>query len=424
MMSFPPRLFLIFGLLLAPLAGHAAEQEFPLERLSPDEAAPLLRQAVNGWEALQQSALGPTWQQMDLTLGQSLKLGQNRFLIVTPSAEGGLELLLVGEELVRTPLPANQQVQAGPVKALLLSTSGSRANMMLAMAEAPPYLIPGESSASPTRITALDDPPRIAVNTPEPQLLLFAERFLQQLDAGAPAAISAEVARTAFPPLARSVGASQTPQISTYTDPTNFNQPVEPARMAASANVTLRVIRGEREAVNELRSALSYDSAGGSASDPRVRVDTGGGGAAVIVGSAGDRWQAALRIAESEGNINIEDEAFVRVALGNSSRFNLSGLGREMSARVGAERVGRDAARLRIDDTRGDWTRLGSVQTVANIRHGQTVLLARNSTQRREESSNGVPILRDIPYVGPVFGSSRRRSESLEYALFVTVELE
>ncbi len=77
-----------------------------------------------------------------------------------------------------------------------------------------------------------------------------------------------------------------------------------------------------------------------------------------------------------------------------------------------------------VDSQSGDWSSLGSVSTRVRVRDGATVPLARSATSITRESRSGPPIVGDIPFAGPLIGSSSRSSHQSDYALFATVVVE
>jgi hypothetical protein len=91
---------------------------------------------------------------------------------------------------------------------------------------------------------------------------------------------------------------------------------------------------------------------------------------------------------------------------------------------VRARAVGRNQVEVSIDQQGGDWSFLGAVATTLRFRPGQTLTVAQSTTSRTSSSSSGTPILSQIPYAGPAFGSSSSSSQNSSYALYATVDVE
>jgi general secretion pathway protein D len=54
------------------------------------------------------------------------------------------------------------------------------------------------------------------------------------------------------------------------------------------------------------------------------------------------------------------------------------------------------------------------------VRDGQTIVIGGLKDLQKDKSSSGVPVLSGIPFIGGVFGSTSRRSNSTELYLFLT----
>jgi hypothetical protein len=213
-----------------------------------------------------------------------------------------------------------------------------------------------------------------------------------------------------------------------YSDPVNMRLPAEfESAGFHTAIVTLNLVRGSSDALRELSTSGSYDSAGRASPNPRVRARTEGSGATTVrVGERGDRFQGQLRALERSGSVRVESSTFLRVPLDGegASSFAFGDHNSGQSGVLRARRLGSDMVELIVDSRSGDWSSLGSVSTRVRVRDGSTVPLARSATTITRESRSGPPLIGDIPYAGPLIGSSSRSSHQSDYALFATVVME
>jgi pilus assembly protein CpaC len=58
--------------------------------------------------------------------------------------------------------------------------------------------------------------------------------------------------------------------------------------------------------------------------------------------------------------------------------------------------------------------------TEFNVRSGQTLVIGGFLSRERDKEANGLPGLRDLPLLGPLFGSRREQVKETELAIFVT----
>jgi len=61
-----------------------------------------------------------------------------------------------------------------------------------------------------------------------------------------------------------------------------------------------------------------------------------------------------------------------------------------------------------------------AVQTQLLIKDGQTVVLGGLTDRQRESTSGGIPLLSDLPIIGPVFGRTSKRTVETELFVFLT----
>lgn len=420
-------LLLLIALLLCVIGGRRAlggEVTIPIgERLDLDTTGQTLRRAVTAWEAAEQDPLPRSWSRFSLREGETLQLAPELFLYAPPSAPGAARILVIDSEGPHeVVILAGREAIAGPLRLILINASTSGRTMELlarATEEAPLLLDPTPTRTSTTTIQGRVNPARIVVSTPDPRLLDFAQRFLGELRSDRSPEEAARSAREAVPPAA--FDRTPPPSRSAYTDRHNILD--EADDQPFSAGVTLRLVRCDAESFQQLTSTMSYRSDGDTPDEPRVRVQGGGRGGQVDIGSPGDRFEATLRALERSRRVSVESETFVNVPLGGESLFELAGPRDRMSAIVGARRQGRFVL-LRIDNQAGDWGFSASNAATVRVRDGGTATIARWSSSRTESSSSGLPIAQDIPYLGPVFRNERKSSSSSNFALFVSVMLQ
>ena len=420
----------LFLVLAMPLAGRDVTVELA-PNINIDEAGRSLRQAINAYEAALVDPAPTAWTRVRLTSGQNFALGKDKFLMLLgPSRRSpDFRIMYVDQNGPQTAELGDlgEEVTVGPLRVLplILSSSGETAEVMIKSAEAPGVLQELAPGTSSTKIRGLDRPTkRIVVESPNGNILDFSQRFLQEFNRGRSAEQAARLAQEHVPPI-RFVPNRGAMTEQGYTDPVNFAMD-EDNEVPFGAGVTLHLVRADSETLNQLSSELAYDSSGrDNRRDPRVQGSTGEEGGEVIIGNPGDRFRARLRVLERESKADIEGETYVRVPFDEEgSLFEIAGGGRTLSAIMTARRVGQRGVNLRLDNQQGDWGFLGNLRTAVRINDGQTVLLARNNYSREETQESQVPILGDIPYLGPIFGSESRRTVGSNYALFATMELQ
>lgn len=420
-------LLLAVAFCLLTMSGFAERVRMELARgTSPDAAGQALRRAVTAYEAALAQPLPADWTRVSLRANGSANFGQGAILVLRTGGSVAPGLLFVDSAGPHNgTLSVGERQRLGSLEVIVLSAprSGAGAELLVRSAGGVAPLLASDTSIPPgstTAITVFDSPREVVVETPSPQIAAFSKEFLRQLNNGLSAEEAARRAREASPPARLAVS---DPLRTDYTDPRNFFDADDPDLPSAAA-VTLHLVRGDSAALRELESSLSYDSAGRVPEEPRVRGGSGPRGGTVEVGSPGDRFRGRMRLYEASGKLQVESETLLRVPLGGRSLMTIMGPGGQMSAWMEARPRGRNAVDLAMDQEQGDWSFLGSVSTQVRVRDGQTITLAKN-TYRRETSQRGnVPILGDIPWVGPIFTNERSTSESYSYALYATVEIQ
>jgi len=426
------RALMLVLLCLAGVPAYAAREEV---RLAPgmllDEAGAATRRALNAWEQARRDGLPVTWRVVTLAVGENVKFGSETFLLLTADGAGEVRATVVGKSGPRSGIPLiGEEVELPPLKLMGLGQPDERGVMKILVraAEPPPAIASSaERGGSFIDIEGFESPDRLVITAPEDEPVAFAAAFLRHMNAGDAPEAAAEKAREDVPPpigtdTAAAYGDAAANQGS-YVDSVNILQG-RGGDEPVSALVTLRLVRAESGVLKQLQGGFAYDSSGRSPADARVSGSASGAGGAVELGAPGDRFRAGLRALEAEGEVNVESESFVRVALGAGASFRFNGPGGGVEGYIEVRPRGRGAVELDVATRSGDWSFLGGVSTRVRARHGQTVTLAQNSYQRTTSSSSGAPIVSGIPFVGPATGSSSSSKQSDSYALFATVELE
>jgi len=341
-----------------------------------------------------------------------------------PRTENRARVVLIGaggtNEAI---LEQGREVAAGDYQVILLSEGGTggRIEVMLRTTATTPA--PVSTLPSAVKISGNDKPRELIIISDVPNATEFAAKFLQEIASGqAPEAASAR-ARTLFPPVRSGparIAPVHTPNRS-YVDPANMFDEVDDGPFGVL--VTLHLVRADRETLNTLSNDIKFDSSGTFNRTPRVGAQTGGQGADVRVGSPGDMFRIRLKTLESSGKADTESSTMVNVAFGDSADFSLSSGGRNLNAELYAVRRG-NRAELQIRNRTGDWGLVGAVSTRIRLADGGTIMVARNTYTRSSSQQSGVPILGQLPYIGPAFGSQSKATESLDYALFATAEFQ
>ncbi len=424
-----PSILVLLLLLMLGTAARLAARDAMLrleEGVDLDYAGKSLREAVTGFESARAAALPQSWERVTLTSDGSLRLGRDVHMVLLPAARGETRLMVVDENgPAEEPIELAREAIVGPLRVILVtvSSSGRTAELLIRDAAPAPLLVPAnEGAKSPTKITGIDRPRKLMVSSTDEKVLDFAEKFVAELNAGKAAEESARIAREYVPVSSPLAAAAGVPAARDYTDPKNIAWPADADIFAAG--VTLRLVRGEAEALRNLSSSWSYNSDGNLNSTPRVRAKSGEDGTDVKVGGPGDAFEYQLHMLEKEGRISVDSETFVNVPLGGETLFEMMGPRDALSAVVGARRQGARGVMLMLDNQSGDWGFLGSINTRVRVNDGQTVTLAKNVFTRTESQSSNVPILGDVPFVGPAFRNESTRKQDSSYALFATVALQ
>ncbi|MDK2970770.1 MAG: Bacterial type and secretion system protein [Candidatus Sumerlaeota bacterium] len=423
-------ILLAFLIAVAIRSSFAAEATVPLASgIAMDQAGADLRRALTAWEYASAHLPPQKWAVATLRENQSTTVCTDVFLLLQEADATGARLMVVepAGPMQATFLPGDER-RMGPLFAILLPRSVSRggAEFLVKAAEPAPVLMEGGGAAtSPSRIQGFDSPPALRVESTDGRAVSFAEAFLYHYNSGESAENAARLAWEAVPPRSRLDTGTADLALPTRPEPIRIDgYAVQEAEPASAALVTLRLVRGEAAALRSLSGSMAYDSAGTSPNDPRWRATTGAGGGTVSVGSPGDRFRGTLNAMERSGELNVENESFIRVQLGGRSSFRFDGPNGGVNGYVRARAVGRNQVEVTIDQEGGDWSFLGAVATTLRFRPGQTLTVAQSTTSRTSSSSSGTPILSQIPYAGPAFGSSSSSRQSSNYALYATVDVE
>lgn len=424
-------LLIALVMLLGAGSAPAAEARVRLASgIALDDAGRDLRRAITAYETAQRRGLPEAWSLVQLERNRSLRFG-DRGLFVLVSVEDDEAMLIVsaGEEgASQAVLRRGLEGDAGPVQVILVSTEKARgrAQVLMRAKEPGPLLVTGPPSwESRVRLTGFENPNEMVIVAPDDRTVRFGRAFLEAYNMGASAEEAARAARENVPPVAEFARAGAAEAGGRAVRPVaEPEDDFDSDWIPQNARITLRSVRGEASALRELSGAVSYDSAGRSPDDVAVGGRAGEAGGTVSVGRPGDRFQAALRALERQGQARVESENFMRVPIGGSSHFSFSGPAGGVGGRFTVIPRGRERVEVLIDQSTGDWGHYGFVQTRAIFRDGQTLPLAQNLSERTTSSRSGAPIFSQIPYVGPLFGSSTETSVSSSYALYATVELE
>ena len=413
---------ILFALLAVPLCGGTVRVPLP-SAMDLDETGKRLRAAVTAWEAVLNDPRPTAWTRVMLAPGETAPLGGENFLLMLPQTEGRTRVVVIGAGGTKeATLEQGREVAAGDYQIILLSTGGTagRIEVMLRTTAATPA--PVSTLPSAVKISGNEKPRELIITSDVPNATEFAAKFLQEIAIGQPPEAAAATARTLFPPV-RSGPArtAPTPTRSPYVDPANMFDEVDDGPFGVL--VTLHLVRADRETLNTLSNDIKFDSSGTFNRSPRVGAETGGQGADVRVGSPGDMFRIHLKTLESSGKADTESSTVVNVAFGDSADFSLSSGGRNLNAELYAVRRG-NRAELQIRNRTGDWDLVGAVSTRIRLADGGTIMVARNNYTRSSSQQSGVPILGQVPYIGPAFGSSSKATESLDYALFATAEFQ
>jgi hypothetical protein len=440
----PPLLVLIVmvALLLPGITGaqgHRASVKVP-SGMDIDGLGMDARRALNAWELAAQSPLPSEWTMLSLAPGETVRVARDVFVLVVESNGDTPKLLVVGPEGPQdVVLTRGEPVAVGPIEVLMTNHMPAlhRTEVLVRGAGSASQLFADSAGTivSSTRISAVDgQPARMIVEGTDERSVMFVKAYLEERLRGQSREGAAVQARRDVPP--RPDGAIEVGGIvgrattldGLYRDPVNMRLPPDfDAAGYHTAIVTLNLVQGSSDALRELSTSGSYDSAGRASPNPRVRARTEGSGATTVrVGERGDRFQGQLRALERSGSVRVESSAFLRVPLDGlgASSFAFGDQQSGQSGALRARRVGSDMVELIVDSQSGDWSSIGAVSTRVRVRDGSTVPLARSATTITRESRSGPPLIGDIPYAGPLIGSSSRSSHQSDYALFATVVME
>lgn len=423
----------VLAMLLALAVSAAAQPGSAVLRLGSgidlDDAGRALRQAVTAWE---QAASGPApgvWTTYELSPHRSVQLGTDLHLMLMGVEANGARVMVVDADGPhQTTLSVGQEATLGALRVIAIASDSRRdsARVMIRSVESAPRLLdPPAGNRSPTRIHGYENPNRLVVEAPDGRTAEFCRAFVEQYNRTGDARRAADAAWEAVPPPSRPGRSAALGDGGARGHEGGLHDLSDvAASLPHTAVVTLRVVRGESSALRTLTGEVAYDSTGTGTRNPRVTGTAGADGGTVTVGSQGDRVRARLHALEREGRVNVESENLVRVPVGGRSSFRLHGSGGSVSGTVTARRAGRDAVELAVNQSSGDASFLGSVSTTGRFTDGQSRVLAQRTASRTASVQSGPPIVGQIPYAGPMIGSSASSREESSYVLIATVQLE
>ncbi|MDX2177020.1 MAG: hypothetical protein SF028_11185 [Candidatus Sumerlaeia bacterium] len=424
-------LLLILSLLPASAPAQSGSASFrSKEQL--DEAGKSLRRAVTAWQNAERQSLPAQWAPLLLPPGGRADFG------------GGVSLLLVrvrdAEELEATvlvtspdgadtkDLAAQAPAQLGPLEAQVMAwphENAGRALLLVRRAGDPPPLAdPAGKPASP-KIEGDSATGILTVTSNDAEELRFARTVLDALAAGEAPEAASRKAFAAVPPRSRPARLADAsyepaPRLAAESD---FDGGEDEGYFGAG--VTLRAVSGTSEAIRELESTLRYNSEG-RRGQPPTRVKTGPDGAEVVVGGPEDQFSGRLKVLEANGEVNATNESYTYVPLDRSrASMVISDGTRTWDVLLRARPAGGDAAEVEIDliDRTGAAGK-AATRTRARVRDGQSILISKLESSRREEYRSAPPLLGDLPWIGGVIGGSGRNDSTATTALFATIDLQ
>lgn len=412
--------------LLLPLWTGAADFQMRFDSAEGmDRAGRDLRRAVTAWQLAGRSALSHEWQTLNLAEQETAQLdGGLRLLLVQRTRieeKAALRLLLVdaatGAETADVAEGAAHDFAAVSVQAVKIGSGAERALLLVRRRGEAALLTDAPASGGSPTITGTDATRILMVSSSDPAELEFCRRFLFHRNGGKTAEDAAREARREVPPPSRTVSVED-----------SRHRPRDPWEEAAagawhSATITIHSLLGEDAALKELESSWSYTNQRPMNPDPRVRIEGGGDGATVDIGSPGDAVQARIRAAEKTGRVRMEGQTLARVMAGERTRLYINRGGEQVALDVGATRAG-NAVLLDVDMADRGRGSGSSTSTRLRVRPGQTVTLSKFESSREESFRSGPPLLPDLPFIGGIFGNSRDASYSVQSAVYVTVEVE
>ncbi|MGF1572913.1 MAG: hypothetical protein ACFCU1_07560 [Sumerlaeia bacterium] len=422
-------LLLCVGLIF-PQNIHAQSKVVPLASgLSLDDAGKDLRRALDAWET-ELPAKTALWQTIQLQTGESEAFDRFHHILLRRTDSVSAQILIITESRPEElTLEVGEQTQAGPFEVLLSKTQGQNATLLVRWNQEQQQAARPRSSKE-VLIAGFENPDRLEIVTTQPAALTFAEFYLKARNNGS-------LHESAY---AAAINGGTLPSGSSQSGVLNPNQSAPNTRVDAQAIfdqfaesnepylppqalITFRVIKGSTSAFRSLSGAGTYQSNGNTSGDAAVRARTSGRGGEVAIGKPGDRFTYELQALEKNGSVKVESESFVRALVGESARYNFRGPGGEASGSVYTRLAGR-GVELSFRQTSGDRSGFGITNSRLIFQNGQTLQVSSNTSSRTTSSSSGAPIIKDIPFIGPGFGSSQSSVEEEQYALYVTVELD
>ncbi len=396
---------LVLCLLYIPLG---AEQRviYLDEKLDLDETGESLRRAFNAVEENEKSLLSPAWSKLLLRQGESIALGNNRYILLMESGSPAYtRIVYINEQGPLTyDLKEGEDTIPGDLELILVNrTLSSRtAEVLVRGASSKELLSDNRPEESRVEIYGEEDPDRLIVVSPIDSDLEFSSIFVDAMKRGKPPEEAARQAQKVIPvrppvapPVYSDVNSPQNPEY--YVDPTNiFDQ--HPSTGQREAVVVIRSVSGSQQSIRQLTSSGS-----------------------VTVNNGDVDINAHIRAGERSGNIQLESETMIRVSVPGGADINFNRRGGFVSAYLDVVPAGRGRVELSIDQASGNRMGYSSVYTRVRARDGETVVLAKDTFQQSSSMSSQVPLLGDVPFIGGAFRNESRRSVSGESALLATV---
>ncbi len=392
-----------------------------------DFAGLSLRDALNAYEADLNSPVPIAWTRLRMVTGETVRFGRDLFVVKPEIVRNDpMRVMVVGPDgPAEGSLVQGKEIVIGPLMFVLISSAsdGNYIDALVKGAYPTPVLLELENHESPNLIRGSETPRKIIVTSSDERILDFSEDYIQGLNKGLAPEEAAIAARQRTPPIYTELHQQSPPEGSEYVDAVNilqgpdFDEPL-------GATVSIFIVAGDSFAFRELNSRLKYNSNGRSPENPRVGAGFGPGGGVVRVGSPGDKFQSAVHSIGGRHQIAIQSESTIYVPFGGYTDLDLNTRQGYLSASLAARRVGRNSIEVEIHKDSGNWGYYGGVSSRIRLRDGQTLPLASNTSTMTSSSQSGAPILQDIPYAGPMFGSSRSATAASQYCIYITATLQ
>jgi len=429
--------FIAFILLIAFAftSARAEEQTFFFRtEAEMDATAGDLRRALNAWA---NASDGPTdnWTPLEVPLTGRVELGGGLMLVVVETRSDTSEatpvnyarlMLVSGEESTTGVLREGETLTLSPlqIQGVRIAASTRTTSTLLVRRVDPVAQLMDAKPLGPqtARIEGDVNVLRLKVSSADEREMRFVQRFMEEMKKGSSAKKSAKAAFSAVPPVARR-GPPPPIEGGRFAPKTATLESGSYGGLPGSIMVTVSSVTGEEAAIRELASSIAYRS-DGRTGNPSVGASSGPGGTDISVGNRGDRFSGKLHALEAERRVNVSNTSMSLVELGGSTRMAIQGNGLTYDIIINTSASGRSAVLLDIDLIERNAGSGSSRRQRARVTDGSTVQLAGFTSSRTESYSSGVPILRDVPFVGGAFENSRNTTENYTTAIFATVEFQ